>query len=461
MSLWRPALPPAYPAVDIPRAPRPKRLRNALIAAGLVAAAGVTAALTRLEPAAPAVERATLWIDTVRRGPFVRQVRAPGTLVPEHVRLVSALTAGRVEQMRVRPGTAVEPGTVLLEMSNPDVQLQLLEAERQLGAAEAQLVSLRGQLQAGQLQQEAAVATVTSEYNEARRNAEVFETLDKKGMSSAMEVARARDRAREFAERRQLEQQRLAIARANLGRQLALEQANVERLRGVARFMRERVEAMRVVAGEQGVLQAMDLDYGQWVVPGQVLARVAQPGRLKAVLRVPETQAKDVAVGQRVDVDTRTGTGDRGAGNGAGAGAAAQPAAPNSQSMAATGVIPGRVIRVDPAVQNGTVTVEVALEPPGGQLPRGARADLSVDGTVEIERLADVLSVGRPAYGQPESTVGLFRLEPDGTSARRVQVTLGRASVTAVEVMRGLNPGDRVIVSDVSQWDAHDKLRIK
>jgi multidrug efflux pump subunit AcrA (membrane-fusion protein) len=447
--------------VDIPRAPRPKRLRNALIAAGLVAAAGVTAALTRLEPAAPAVERATLWIDTVRRGPFVRQVRAPGTLVPEHVRLVSALTAGRVEQMRVRPGTAVEPGTVLLEMSNPDVQLQLLEAERQLGAAEAQLVSLRGQLQAGQLQQEAAVATVTSEYNEARRNAEVFETLDKKGMSSAMEVARARDRAREFAERRQLEQQRLAIARANLGRQLALEQANVERLRGVARFMRERVEAMRVVAGEQGVLQAMDLDYGQWVVPGQVLARVAQPGRLKAVLRVPETQAKDVAVGQRVDVDTRTGTGDRGAGNGAGAGAAAQPAAPNSQSMAATGVIPGRVIRVDPAVQNGTVTVEVALEPPGGQLPRGARADLSVDGTVEIERLADVLSVGRPAYGQPESTVGLFRLEPDGTSARRVQVTLGRASVTAVEVMRGLNPGDRVIVSDVSQWDAHDKLRIK
>ncbi len=447
--------------MDIPRAPRPKRLRNGLIAAGLAAAAAVTAALTRLEPAAPAVERATLWVDTVRRGPFVRQVRAPGTLVPEHVRLVSALTAGRVEQMRVRPGTAVDSGTVLLEMSNPDVQLQLLEAERQLGAAEAQLVSLRSQLEAGRLQQEATVATVTSEFNEARRNAEVFETLDRKGMSSAMEVARARDRARELAERRRLEAQRLALARSTVGQQIALEQANVERLRGVARFMRERVEAMRVLAGEQGVLQAMDLDYGQWVVPGQVLARVAQPGRLKAVLRVPETQAKDVAVGQRVDVDTRTGTGDRGAAGGGGSSASAPPAAANSQSMASTGVIPGRVIRVDPAVQNGTVTVEVALEPPGGQLPRGARADLSVDGTVEIERLANVLSVGRPAYGQPESTVGLFRLDADGATARRVQVTLGRASVTAVEVVRGLAPGDRVIVSDVSQWDAHDRLRIK
>jgi multidrug efflux pump subunit AcrA (membrane-fusion protein) len=445
--------------VDIPRAPRPKRLRNALIAAGLVAAAGATVALTRLEPAAPTVERATLWVDTVRRGPLVRQVRAPGTLVPEHVRLVSALTAGRVEQMLVRPGTAVEAGTVLLEMSNPDVQLQQLEAERQLGAAEAQLVSLRTQLEAGSLQQQAAVATVTSEFNDARRNAEVFEALDKKGMSSAVEVARARDRARELAERQSLERQRLALSRQSLGRQLALEAANVERLRGVARFMRDRVAAMRVVAGEPGVLQEMNLDLGQWVVPGQVLARVAQPGRLKAELRVPETQAKDVALGQRVAVDTRTGTGDRGPGGGdqpaPGRTAAAAP------SMSTTGVIPGRVTRVDPGVQNGTVTVEVALDPPGGQLPRGARADLSVDGTIELERLPDVLSVGRPAYGQPESTVGLFRLSPDGAAAQRVQVVLGRASVTAVEVVRGLNPGDRVIVSDVSQWDAHDRLRIK
>ncbi len=447
--------------MDIPRAPRPKRLRNALVAAGLLVAAGGTAALTRLEPAAPSVERATLWVDTVRRGAFVRQVRAPGTLVPEHVRLVSALTAGRVEQMLVRPGTPVEAGTVLLELSNPEVQLELLEAERQLGAAEAQLVSVRSQLEAGRLQQQATLATVTSEFNEARRNAEVFETLDKKGMSSAMEVARARDRARELAERRQLESQRLALSRESLGRQLALEAANVERLRGVARFMRERVEAMKVVAGEPGVLQEMDLDLGQWVTPGQVLARVAQPGRLKAELRVPETQAKDVTLAQRVAIDTRTGTGDRGPADGAAATPNSRSQAPAPPSMSSTGVIPGRVTRVDPGVQNGTVLVEVALEPPGGQLPRGARADLSVDGTVEIERLGDVLSVGRPAYGQPESTVGLFRLSPDGATANRVQVTLGRASVTAVEVVRGLNPGDRVIVSDVSQWDAHDRLRIK
>lgn len=448
--------------MDIVRPKRPKTLRNALVAAGLVAAAGVTVALTRLEPAAPAVERATLWVDTVQQGGFVRAIRAPGTLVPEHVRLVSALTAGRVEQMLVRPGTAVEAGTVLLEMSNPDVQLQLLDAERQLGAAEGQLVSLRTQLEAARLQQQAAVAALTSEYNQARRNAEVFETLDKKGMSSANEVAAARDKMRELAERRGLEQQRLALARETVGRQLALETANVARLRAVAQFMRDRVAAMRVTAGEPGVLQVMNLDLGQWVVPGQVLARVAQPGRLKAELRVPETQAKDVTVGQRVTVDTRTGSGADTASAASAAGAAGVAGATaGAAAMSATGVIPGRVMRVDPAVQNGTVLVEVALEPPGGRLPPGARADLSVDGTVEIERLADALSVGRPAYGQPESTVGLFRLGPDGATAERVQVVLGRASVTRVEVRRGLRPGDRVIVSDVSQWDGHDRLRIK
>jgi multidrug efflux pump subunit AcrA (membrane-fusion protein) len=435
--------------VDIPRPKRKKTVRNAIIAVGILLAVAATAALSRLEPAAPSVERATLWIDTVRRGPLVRQVRAPGTLVPERVRLISALTAGRVEQLLVRPGTSVEPSTVLLEMSNPDVQLQLLDAERQLGAAEAALVGVRTQLQTQRLQQQSTVATVTTEYNEARRNAEVFDALDKKGMSSTMEVARARDRVRELAERRQLEQERLGLSRDALGRQLSLEEANVRRLRAVAQFMRDRVAAMRVTAGEPGVLQTMDLDFGQWVVPGQVLARVAQPGRLKALLRVPETQAKDVAVGQRVAIDTRTGTGG---------GSAADAAARGSATGGTTGVIPGRVFRVDPSVQNGTVAVEVALD---GPLPPGARADLSVDGTVEIERLADVLSVGRPAYGQPESTIGLFRLSNDGTTAERVKVTLGRASVNAVEIVRGLNPGDRVIISDLSQYDAQDRLRIK
>lgn len=414
--------------MDIARPKKTKRGRVALMIAGGLAAVAGTVALTRLEPAAPSVERATLWIDTVRQGTLERNVRAPGTLVPEHVRIVSAVTAGRVEQLVTRAGTTVTPGTVLLEMTNPDVQLQALEAERQLGAAEANLVSLRNQLESARLQQQAAVATIATEYNDARRNAEVIEALDKKGMSSGHEVARARERVEELSSRRQIEQRRLQMLQQTLGQQLTLEQANVAKMRAVAQFQRDRVASMRVTAGEAGVLQQLDLELGQWVVPGQLLARVAQPGRLKAVLRVPETQARDVVLGQPVSVDTRNG------------------------------LVAGRVVRVDPAVQNGTVTVEVGLE---GALPRGARPDLSVDGTIEIERLPNVLSVGRPAYGQPESTVGLFVLEPDGTHARRTQVKLGRASVNAIEVVQGLKPGDRVIISDVSQWDGQERLRIK
>ena len=434
--------------VDIPRPKRKKTLRNVLVAAGLALAAAGTAALTRLEPAAPSVERATLWIDTVRRGPLVRQVRAPGTLVPEHVRLISALTQGRVEQLLVRPGATVQPGTVILELSNPDVQLQLLDAERQLGAAEANLVSLRTQLETQRLAEQSAVASIQSDYADARRTADVYEALGKKGMVTGNELASARDKAASLSSRREVEQQRLVLAGRTVGEQMALERANVERLRAVTQFQRDRVTGMRVVAGDSGVLQTMDLDLGQWVVPGQVLARVAQPGRLKAVLRVPETQAKDVTVGQSAAIDTRTGSN----------GGADQRAGTAVATGGTTGVIPGHVLRVDPSVQNGTVAVEVALD---GPLPMGARADLSVDGTVEIERLPDVLSVGRPAYGQPESTVGLFRLSPDGATAERVRVTLGRASVNAVEVARGLRPGDRVIISDVSQYDAQDKLRIK
>jgi multidrug resistance efflux pump len=414
--------------VDIPRQRKTPRGRIALIAGGIIAAVAGTVALTRLEPAAPSVERATLWVDTVRQGTLLRQVRAPGTLVPEHVRIISAVTAGRIEQLVTRPGTTVSTSTVLLEMTNPDVQLQALEAERQLGAAEANMVSLRNQLETTKLQQQATVATITTEANDAKRTAEVFEALDKKGLSSANEVARARERADELTSRRAIEQRRLTMLQQTLGRQLALEEANVERMRAVAQFQRDRVASMNVVAGEEGVLQQLDLELGQWVVPGQILARVAQPGKLKAVLRVPETQAKDIVLGQPTSVDTRNG------------------------------LVSGRVSRVDPAVQNGTVTVEVALE---GALPRGARADLSVDGTIEIERLQNVLSVGRPAYGQPESTVGLFVLDPDGKAARRVQAKLGRASVNAIEVVQGLKPGDKVIISDVSQWDGQERLRIK
>jgi multidrug efflux pump subunit AcrA (membrane-fusion protein) len=414
--------------VDIARAPKPKRGRYIAIAGGLVAIVGVSVALTRLEPAAPSVERATLWIDTVRRGTMVRNVRAPGTLVPEHVRIITALTPGRIEQKIATVGQTVQPGTVLLEMSNPDVQLQALEAERALAAAEANLVSLKSNLQTQRMQQQATIATVTAQYNQAKRQAEVYEALDKKGMSSANEVAKARDDMRELEARLKIEKDRLALLERTVGEQLKLEEANVARQRNVAQFQQDRISSMHVTAGEPGVLQDMTLELGQYVQAGTPLARVAQPGKLKAVLRVPETQAKDIVVGQPVSVDTRNGLAN------------------------------GRVIRVDPAAQNGTVTVEVSLQ---GDLPKGARADISVDGTIEIERLPDVIYVGRPAYGQAESTVGLFRLDPDGKTAQRVQVQLGVGSVNTVAVKKGLTPGDKVIISDVSPWDAQDRLRIK
>jgi HlyD family secretion protein len=414
--------------LDIARAPKSKKGRNAAIAGGVIALIGVSVALTKLEPAAPSVERSTLWIDTVRRGTMVRQVRAPGTLVPEQIRWVSALTAGRVEALPVRPGTAVTRETPLLELSNPDVQLQALEAERQLASAEAELVNLRSSLQTQQLQQQAAVATINAQYQDARRNAEVFGALDKKGLSSTNEVQRAREQAEELKSRLDIERQRLALLSQNVKTQYDMQRANVERARGIAQFQRDRVLSMKVKSGEDGVLQEMDLELGQWVVPGQVLARVAQPGRLKAELRVPETQAKDVVLGQSVSVDTRNG------------------------------IIPGRVIRIEPQSQNGTVGVDVALE---GALPRGARPELSVDAIIEIERLVNVLYVGRPAYGQAESVVGLFRLEPDGQTATRVNAKLGRSSVNTIEVVQGLNVGDRVIISDVSQWDTQDRLRLK
>lgn len=419
--------------MDIQRAPRSKKGRYIAIGAIVTALVGGTAALSTLEPAAPSVERSTLWIDTVRRGMMKREVRAPGTLVPEHVRIISAVTAGRIEQKVTLPGVAVQPGTTLLVMTNPDVQLELLESERQLTAAEAELVRLRMSLETQRLQQESAVAAVQSEYGQAQREHEVMQGLAAKNLASANEVARAKEKLEELEVRRDAARRQLESYRATVTQQIALQEANVRRMRDIAQFQRNRVQSMNVTAGEAGVLQSMDLELGQWVVPGQQLARVAQPGKLKAVLRVPETQARDIVIGQKVSVDTRTGD-------------------------TRTSVINGRVMRIDPAVQNGAVVVEVALE---GELPRGARADLSVDGTIEIERLDNVMYVGRPAYGQPESTVGLFKLEPDGTHARRTQVKLGRASVNTIEIAQGLNVGDLVIISDVSQWDAEERLRIK
>jgi multidrug resistance efflux pump len=414
--------------LDIKRDPPKKTKKYVYGGIAIVGVALITMALSRMEPAAPSVERGTLWIDTVRRGEMIRQVRGPGTLVPEQIRYISALTAGRIEALPLRPGVSVTPETIILEMSNPDVQLEALEAQRQLSAAEAQLVTLRTTLESDRLNQESQVAQVTREYQDAVRQAEVQEALDKRGLTSAAERDRAKELAQALETRLRLEKERLSVLTNSIERQIALQEAQVQRMRAVAQFQEDRIASMKVRAGSEGVLQALPLELGQWVVSGEQLARVAQPGRLKAVLRIPETQAKDVVVGQPASIDTRNG------------------------------IIKGRVMRIDPAAENGTVGVEVALE---GELPRGARPDLSVDGTIEIERLSNVMYVGRPAYGQAESTVGIFKLDPDGKTASRVNVRLGRSSVNTIEVVQGLNVGDLVIISDMSAWDAQERVRLR
>lgn len=414
--------------MDIKREPPKKTKRNLLIAGGVVAVIATTVALSNLEARPPGVSRSELMIDSVVRGTMVRQVRAPGTLVPENIRYVAAVTAGRVEARPLRPGSAVTASTILLELSNPEVQLQALEAQRQLTQAEQDLVTLRTSLETNRLNQASQVAQMKTLRANASRDASVIEGLDKKGLSSTNEVARAKDALVELDTRLQLEQQRLDILTNAMSEQLAKARANLEQMRAVARFQQERVATMRVTAGLDGELQTLPLELGQWVVPGQVLATVAQPGRLKAVLRVPETQAKDIVVGQVTSIDTRNG------------------------------VVAGKVMRVDPISTNGTVTVEVALE---GELPRGARADLSVDGVIELERLENILYVGRPAYGQPEQTIGIFKLEEGGKTAVRQSVKLGRASVSTIEVQQGLQQGDIVITSDMSRFDNVNKVRIQ
>jgi hypothetical protein len=415
--------------VDIKRAPPKKTKRNILIAGGVVAATALTIALSQLEARPPSVPQGELMIDSVVRGPLVINVRAPGTLVPEHIRYVVAVTSGRVEAKPLQPGATVDRNTVLLEMSNPDVELEYLNAQSAVTDAERALVDLKTNLQSQQLAQESQIATIKTNRAEALRQVELFQALDQKKLSSANEVKRAKDLAEELEARLVLEQRRLEVMTTATKEQVRLAEANLDRLRSIERFQAQRRASMRVTAGDEGVLQSLSttVELGQWVLAGQVLATVAQPGRLKAVLRVPETQANVISVGQKAVIDTRNG------------------------------VVPGRVIRADPSSQNGTVAVEVALE---GALPSGARADISVDGTIEITRLDNVLHVGRPAYGQPESTVGLFKLDPGGDEAQRVSVKLGRASVNTIEVVSGLQPGDRVIVSDMSRFDNANKVRI-
>jgi len=413
--------------VDIPRPPAPKHRRY--VQGGIAAAAVVllTIFLTSLKPAAPGVDRATVQIDTVRLGTMVREVRGPGTLVPEHIRFITALAAGRVDRVLAQPGQTVQPGTVLLELSNPDVQIQSLQAEQQLTAAQAQLVSLRTSLQAQRLTQEGVVATTHTEYGDAKRQAMVADSLAGQHLVAANDAALAKDKAAEMETRYRIERERLTLMTETIDSQLAVQQSQVERLRAIAEFQRNVVRSLEVRAGDSGVVSDLTLQLGQYVLAGTLLAKVVQPGKLKAVLQIPETQAKDVAIGQKATIDTRNG------------------------------IIPGHVVRSDPNAINGTVAVDVALD---GVAP-GARPDLSVDGTIEIERLERVLHVGRPAYGQRNSTIGMFKLVEGGDYAVRVPVQVGRSSVNSIEVVQGLKAGDEVILSDMSRWDSVDRVRMK
>jgi HlyD family secretion protein len=419
--------------MDIQRPDQSKARRKKRIILGVAGAAGlalVTIALARLKPAAPTVERSVVWIDTVKRGPMVRQVRGLGTLVPEDIRWIAARTSGHVDRIVLRPGANVEPDSVILILSNPDVEQAAANADSQLKAGEAELVSLKVRLGSEVLAAESAAAAAKANYEQAKLRAEVNADLFKDGLVSSLDMRLSKVTAEHALTANGIEQKRFAFAQDSIAPQVAAKEAEVDRLRAAAKLRRDELSALSVRAEMRGVLQILPVEVGAQVQPGANLARVADPTRLKAEVHVAETQARDILVGQIAHVDTRNGD---------------------------NGLAEGKVVRVDPSVQNGTVTVDIALT---GELPRGARPDLSVDGIVELERLDNVVFVSRPAFGQERSTVGMFKVDPDGTYALRTPVQLGRSSVNTIEIVKGLEPGDRVILSDMSQWDANERIKL-
>lgn len=413
--------------MDVPREATRRRRPYVLALLGGLGLVGITVGLGRLADAPPSVERSAVWIDTVRYGELLRQVSGPGTLVPEEIRWVTATTVGRVERIHLEPGSKVERDTLLVELSNPDLELEALKAERQLKIAEADLANLRATMDIERLTQKSVIASVRIEHREAKRRAEAEARLAEAEIVGALEYARTMEREEELAGRLEIEQERARILDEAVEARGAAQDAQVERLRDLARFQAEQVESLRVRAGLDGVLQELPLEVGQRVSPGTLLAKVVQPDRLKAELRIPEAQAKEVQHGQQVQVDTHNG------------------------------IVPGHVVRIDPAVQRGTVKVDVALD---GELPRGARPDLSVDGRIELERLRDVLYTGRPAFGRSNSRISLFKLAAGGSTATRVVVSLGGSSVSEIEILEGLEEGDRVILSDMSEWDGADRIEL-
>ncbi|HEX5107858.1 MAG TPA: HlyD family efflux transporter periplasmic adaptor subunit [Vicinamibacterales bacterium] len=418
--------------VDIARDPAIlKRRRRRQIAAGILGAVAIIAIsvkLSRMEPAPPSVERATLLLDRVKRGTIIREVRGVGTLVPEDTRWISATTDGRVERILLRPGAVVAPDSVIVELSSPSVEQEALTTRLARQSAEASLANLRVQNQNSLLTQESAIAAAEAEYKQAKMQANSDAELAKDKLISQLTLQKSQVNLELARTKLEIEHKRQATAQEALDAQLRVQQAAVEQATAAAALAAKRLASLKVTPGFSGVLQVVGVEVGEMIAPGKNVARVADPMRLKAELKVPETQARDVDLGQPAQVDTRTG------------------------------IIAGRVSRKDPAAINGTVTIDVTLVDP---LPRGAVPDMSVDGTIQLELMANVLNVGRPALGQEESTVSLFRIINAYGDAQRVQVKLGRGSVSSIEVKSGLSEGDEVVLSDMSNYDSHDKVRLR
>ena len=414
--------------MDIARTPPTKARRNALIGGGVVALVAITAWTLSLDPASQTIERSAVLIDSVRRGDVVREVRGPGTLVPEHIRWITAQASARVERLASESGRNVGSGELLLELSNPDLQIQTMQAEQQVRQAQIELLNLKTTLRSQLLTQQGVVANTRTQYVSATQEAAAADSLAKRKLMSDFEVQTKRAQRDEYTTRLRVEQERLKLMEEAIDSQIATQASQVEQLKAIAANQQNRLRSLQVRAPEAGVLQDLTLQLGQWVPEGTTLAKVVQPGQLKAVLRIPESQAKDVTIGQKASVDTRNG------------------------------FVAGHVTRKDPSAQSGSVTVDVALD---GTLPNGAVPDLSVDGTIVIEKLSNVLYSGRPAFSAGSGSAALFRLAEDGRTADRVPVQLGRSSVNVIEIIRGLAVGDKIIVSDMSQYANVARVRIK
>jgi HlyD family secretion protein len=415
--------------IQRPSNARAKKIRRIVYGtAALLLLGGVTYGLSKLKPAAPSVDAGTIWSDTVKRGPMVRDVRGLGTLVPEDIRWIPAQTDAHVDKWVLRPPAVVKPDSIIMELSDPTVQKDAVDAEYQLKGAEADYDNLKVQVNSDLMSQKATEASVRSDYEQAKIQHDTDEKLVKEGLTSQLIEQQSRVKAEQLAIRLQLETERTKIATDSANAKLAAQQAKVEQMKALYALRKSLLEALHVRAGIDGVLQVVPVEVGQHVTPGMNLARVADPKKLRAEIKIAETQAKDVMPGQKATIDTRNG------------------------------IVNGHVSRVDPSVINGTVTVDVTIDDP---LPPGARPDLSVDGTITLENLTNVLYVGKPVHGQTDSTIGLFKVSEDGSEATRVNVKLGRSSVNSIEILDGLKVGDKVILSDMSAWDAFDRIRLK